>query len=132
MPGYTFHENSCWKPASLKRGRLSLDAGLEISHSKRLGYSNFGHRRSLSGQRAFLQVRKHAPDCGGGELATDSSGFVFINVKEHIPINRAWGIKWKSEVSRVNIAPQDTFARKNAGKQVNITFDFYRRCIIVV
>lgn len=39
-----------------KRGRLLRDAGLETSHSKRLVYSNFGNRRSLSGQRAFLQV----------------------------------------------------------------------------
>lgn len=39
-----------------KRGRLSRDAGLDSWHSKRLGYSNFGNRRSLSGQRAFLEV----------------------------------------------------------------------------
>ena len=37
-----------------KRGRLSRDAGLETSHSKRQVYSNFGNRRSLSGQRAFM------------------------------------------------------------------------------
>ena len=28
-------------------------------------YSNFGNRRSLSGQRAFTQVGKHAPNRGG-------------------------------------------------------------------
>ena len=46
----------------VQRGRLSHKAGLETSHSKRLVYSNFGNRRSLSGQRAFTQVGKHAPD----------------------------------------------------------------------
>jgi hypothetical protein len=45
-----------------KRGRLLRDAGLETSHSKRLVYSNFGNRRSLSGQRAFSQGWKHRPD----------------------------------------------------------------------
>ena len=39
-----------------KRGRLSRDAGLDSWHSKRLVYSKFGNRRSLSGQHAFTQV----------------------------------------------------------------------------
>ena len=53
----------------LQQPHLSRDAGLETGHSKRQGYSNFGNRRSLSGQRAFLKVGKHAPDRGGIEVS---------------------------------------------------------------
>ena len=65
-----FPKTQSEKVSPFKRGRLSRDAGLETKHSKRLVYSNFGNRRSLSGQRAFAQVGLHAPDRGGDFINT--------------------------------------------------------------
>ncbi len=68
-----FPGNSRQTADPFKRGRLSREADLETGHSKSLVYSNFGKRRSLSGQRAFVRVGSHPANRRGERCGISSS-----------------------------------------------------------